>query len=137
MNYVIEIDNFDFISEYRYISGVNGNVKAKHRQNERLFPFCVAVYVKKGKYFVEMHNKRYDISEEETVFIPSFDHGIGTEAAKKLSQQGGGFLFQNTCCDLRAAVIGQGKEIGQTPAGAGLAVAMPKQTAIHGEVPRL
>jgi len=74
------MNNIDFITEYRYINGVNGNKKGKHIYQDRTFPFCVAVYVKKGKYFVEMHNKRYDISEEETVFIPSFvTHTVGSE----------------------------------------------------------
>lgn len=76
-----DMNNFDFITEYRYINGTNGNVIGKHRHPERVFPFCVAVYVKKGKYFVEMHNKRYDISEEETVFIPSFvTHTVGSDS---------------------------------------------------------
>lgn len=76
-----DMNNFDFITEYRHINGTNGNVIGKHRHPERVFPFCVAVYVKKGKYFVEMHNKRYDISEEETVFIPSFvTHTVGSDS---------------------------------------------------------
>ena len=45
------------------------------------------------------------------VFVPGFDHRVGAEVAEEVTQQGGGFFFQDACGDLGTAVIGQGEQV--------------------------
>ena len=72
--------DLDIVLEYKYVNGVNSNVLSKHMYSNRVFPFCVAVSVEKGCYFVEVNNKRYEINEGETVFISSFvPHNVGID----------------------------------------------------------
>ncbi len=75
------MNEFSYIIEYKYMGGKNGNKVSLHKHSNRTFPFCVAVSVDEGSYFVEIANKRYDIKKGETVFIPSFVmHNVGTES---------------------------------------------------------
>lgn len=74
------INNFYIISEYKYINGKNNNVVKPHKITDRIFSFCVAVYVESGSFFVEINGKVYNIKRGETVIIPSFTpHAVGTE----------------------------------------------------------
>ena len=72
------IDNFT--ADYKYIKGVNGNILKKHKYSDRVLPFSVAVTVEKGVFFVEIEGVRYNIFENETIFIPSFvPHSVGMD----------------------------------------------------------
>ena len=67
--------------EYKYINGVNSKCLSKHRHINRIFPYCVAVSVEKGVFFVEINHKRYEVFEGETIFIPSFvPHNVGVDS---------------------------------------------------------
>ena len=74
------MNDFYITSEYKYISGKNGNVIKKHKISNRIFSFCVAVSVEKGSFFVEINNELFNVKQGETVFVPSFvPHAVGTD----------------------------------------------------------
>lgn len=73
-------NNFYADSEYTYVNGKNDNYIKPHKIPDRLFSFCVAVYVEDGSFFAETGGKRYTITKGQTIFIPSFiPHTVGTE----------------------------------------------------------
>ena len=76
----------DLPIEYSYVSGESDKAINAHRCSNRKFPFCVAVSVKEGEYYVEVNGKRYVAKKGETVFVPSFvPHNVGMEDAGKIS----------------------------------------------------
>lgn len=73
--------------EYRYFEGDNEYYIGKHRVPDRIMPFCVAVNVIEGEYFVEFADGRIvSISPGETIFIPSFvKHTVEMKERGKLN----------------------------------------------------
>ena len=56
--------------EYQYVAGEQHAPKEPHRQENRRFPFSVAVYVVEGAYYVEAEGRRYCAGKGEAVVVP-------------------------------------------------------------------
>ena len=66
--------------EYQYISGVSYQLTEPHIQCNRKLPYCVAITVLDGQYFVGVDHKTFTLKPGESIFIPEhLTHDVWVE----------------------------------------------------------
>lgn len=73
------MDDFKYLPvEYRYISGETFALREAHICQERILPYCVAVSVIEGEYFVWIEDEEIVLTSGKTIVIPyHVKHDVG------------------------------------------------------------
>ena len=64
------IENNLLQTEYQYISGASYQVTESHVQRNRNTPYCVAITVLEGQYFVGTGHHTFTLNPGDSIFIP-------------------------------------------------------------------
>lgn len=59
-------------TKYKYFYGENNAEKMPHKQDNRCFPFVVAVHVNSGQYICKYNNKKLIAATGETLIVPEY-----------------------------------------------------------------
>lgn len=80
------MNDFGFLLNYQYFDGKSEFLLNAHQIKNRILPFCVAVSVIDGEYFVTFDDETVCAKAGETIFIQSFvKHSIEMKKSGKLT----------------------------------------------------
>lgn len=80
------MNNCIFNLEYQYVDGKTNINIGEHENKNRILPFCVAVSVTEGEYFVDFNCETVCIKPGETIFIQStVKHSVRMKNKGKLT----------------------------------------------------